>query len=110
MKPPSTGELRRHITILAWRDLPDAGTGLTASYTPVDTAWAKIEPVGGAVYLGSLQIGSTITHRITMRHRADLTAQHVIEECGRRYLVRRVADLGGERRFTVAECEEQGAA
>lgn len=110
MQRPTIGALSARVAIKRWSDVPNADdSGATSNYAPVATVWAKVEPVGGGIYLGSMQVGTTITHRITIRHRSDITADHVIEHGVRRYRVRRVTDLAGEGRFTVMECEEEGA-
>lgn len=106
MKRPGIGELGTRAVIARWRDVPMDGSATASSYDPVATVWAKVEAVGGAIYLGSIQVGDTITHRITIRRRTDVTARHVIEAKGRRYRVRRATDL--QERFTVLDCEEEG--
>jgi len=45
---------------------------------------------------------------MTVRYRADLTIRHFVVFDGQRYRVKRVTDLGGRRRFTVAMLELQG--
>lgn len=108
MRAPTIGDLSSRVTIKRWQDVPVSGDDTESIYAPVATVWAKVEAVGGAIYLGSMQVGNTITHRIIIRRRQDVTADHVIEGNGRRYRVRRSTDLDG--RFTVLECEEEGEA
>jgi SPP1 family predicted phage head-tail adaptor len=110
MKNPLIGELRHRAELRCWRDTPGDDDATDSETALVTTVWAKIEPVGGATYVGSTQIGAAITHRITFRYRADVTASFVVTLRGRLYRVRRVTDLGGEGRFTVLECEEEGDA
>ncbi|AMW34287.1 phage head closure protein [Haematospirillum jordaniae] len=108
MKAPDIGDLNQRIALLSWQDCPDQETGLLALYRTEAEIWARVEPVGGAVYLGSQQIGQTITHRITMRWREGITAEHVIRHRGRCFRIRRITDLNGWRRFSVLDVEEEG--
>lgn len=108
MKRPSIGELSARVSIKRWADTANEDdSGATTAYDLVATVWGKVEPVGGAVYVGSQQVGNTITHRIFIRYRDGITSANVLDVAGCRYLVRRVTDLDG--RFTVIECEEEGA-
>jgi SPP1 family predicted phage head-tail adaptor len=109
MPNPAPGDLDRRVTLRLWQDQPNAAFGIDQTYDAGVTVWARIEPVGGSVYYGSKQTGEGVSHRITVRHRPGITAGHVAESGGLRYRVRRVSELGGERRFTVLEVEELGA-
>ena len=109
MQRPTAGELNRRVTILRQQDFPDATDGIDQTNTEVATVWAKIQPVGGGVYYGSVQTDNAVTHRITIRRRTDVTTEHVIDHGGTRYRVKRSADLGTRREFTVIDVEELGA-
>jgi SPP1 family predicted phage head-tail adaptor len=107
----NAGDLNKRIAILLKQDAPDAGFDIESTYTEVAQAWARIEPVAGSVYYGSIQAENAVTHRITIRSRRDLTitADHVIEHKGSRYRVRRVSDVKGQGWATAIEAEELGA-
>ena len=108
MQRPTAGDLNRRVTIRLRQDMPDFSEGITPSRPVVAHAWARIVPVGGAIYYGSTQVDNAVTHRITIRYRADITAEHEIEHGGRCYRVKRVAELGSCRAFTVLDVEELG--
>lgn len=109
MSIPRAGELNRRVTLREKKDIPDDDSGLTTSYTG-SPAWAKIEPVGTAVYAAGVQTDNRITHRVTLRYRPGITdAWEVVATVAGVevvYRVRRVTDLNGLRRFTVLEVEE----
>lgn len=114
MRLPSSGDLRRRVTIRYWQDSPNVAFGLTPVFTEDYTCWAKIEPVGGSIYWGSKQTGDTVTHRVIVRYvagktdPASITGEHVIESEGTRYRVRRVSDINDARRFVAVEVEQLG--
>lgn len=110
MKIPGAGDLNRRISIRRWSEMPNAALGLDEVFgTPV-LVWAEVRAVGGATYLGSMQLDATVTHRFIIRTGVDVSIQHVIEWSGRRYKVRRVNQMAGANHFTVIEAEELGAA
>ena len=108
MRPPRAGDLRHRVRILLRQDFPDDTDGIEQARPEVATVWARIEPVGGGVYFGTVQIDKAVTHRITIRRRTDITAEHEVEGDGRRFRVKRSADLGTAREFTVLDVEELG--
>ena len=68
MNEPAIGELDTRVTLRHRDDRPDMSTADLASSFPVQKkTWAKLEPVGSALYSGSVQADNILTHRITIR-------------------------------------------
>lgn len=115
MREPSAGELNRRVTIRYWQDSPNNAFGLTPVFSDDYSCWAKVEPVGGALFWGAKQTGEAVTHRVIVRYVAgktdpqSITGEHVIESEGTRYRVRRVSDINDARRFVAVEVEQLGA-
>lgn len=115
LKEPNTGELTRRLAIKRRQDLPAMGGGVTPSYTVVATVWAKIEPVGGALFFGTQQVGEQVTDRVFIRRTAALTertitGEHEFECDGQRYRVRRASAVNGGKAFVMFEVENLGNA
>lgn len=113
MIEPNTGEMNRRITIKEHQDMPAMGGGLTQSYPELGKAWAKIEPVGTAIYTGTQQTGEAVTHRIMFRRRTglterDVTSAHVVEYAGYRYRVKRATNMNDADNFVALDVEELG--
>ena len=108
MDMPTAGELRHLISIKNWQDVPNASNGIDKNYTPFLSKWAKIEPVGAAIYHGTQQTDNSITHRFYIRYVAGITSDHVIEHGGIRYRIKRSSDLQFRQQFLVIEAEELG--
>lgn len=113
MNEPTTGELNRRITIKGHQDMPAMGGGLTQSFPEIGRAWAKIEPVGTAIYFGTQQTGEGVTHRIAYRRRSGMTERdigsaHVVEYGSYRYRVKRASNMNDADRFVLLEVEELG--
>lgn len=106
MRLPTIGELSRRVTLLLRRDIPNTNSGVENLYLPIAVLWAKIEPVGSAIYQGGIQVGNQITHRITIRHAPDIDCNHVFDWNGQRFAVKRSIDINGEGLFSAFDVEE----
>ncbi|AWY39423.1 head-tail adaptor protein [Pseudomonas putida] len=108
MREPSAGELDRRITLRLRTDVPAPNQGLDSLFTEEKKRWAKIEPVGTAVYAHGVQTDVRITHRVTFYFLKGMSEAHEVVLGSTVYRVRRVADMNGKRRFTLLEVEELG--
>lgn len=108
-KTPTIGKLRHRIHIRQRVDLPAADMGIDQTFPYDRPRWARIEPVGGAIYAGTAQTDRAITHRIFMRYLPGIHSgsQEVVHR-DTVYRIRRVADLKGESRFSILDVEEIG--
>jgi SPP1 family predicted phage head-tail adaptor len=100
------GQLRHRVTIALRQDVPDAFTDLNTVFSNPEPIWAGLFPVGGATWVGSRQVGDTITHRIVIRFRPGITADHEVSKGDRRFRIRRVSDWEERGRWTLMDCEE----
>lgn len=105
---PSAGELNRRITLRLRADVPASDQGLDSLFTEQKKRWAKIEPVGTAVYAAGIQTDVKLTHRITLYYLKGMSESHEVVHGSTVYRVRRVADMNGDHRFTLLEVEELG--
>lgn len=113
---PEIGDLSRRVKILVREHIPNRQNGFSPETVCKDEVWGKLEVVGSGMYFGTKQVESTVTHRVYIRRYEGRTrpqdlygvTELVID--GVLYRVKRVADAGGERRFTVMDVEEKGDA
>lgn len=103
------GELDRHIIIRLRTDKPAFDMGLESDMFQPIPRWARIEPVGTAVYSAGMQTDSKITHRFFVRSIDGVTTDHEIVCGGAIYRVKRSAAMNGGKRFTIIEVEELGS-
>lgn len=108
-REPGAGELNRRVLIRRRTDLPAPDMGLDSVFSDERPRWAKIEPVGTAVYSNGLQTDNKLTHRITLRLVQGVSDAHEVVHGSTVYRVKRSADLNGTHRFTQLEVEELGA-
>lgn len=105
---PKTHELNKRVKLRAKQEAPVGAFGMQTTYDAGIDLWAKIEPVGGAIYFGTMQVDAAVTHRIWIRYRIGVTGDHVIDHISesKRYRIRRYSDLKGAKRFLLIEAEE----
>jgi len=108
MREPSAGELTRRITLRLRADIPASDQGLESLFTDQKRRWAKIEPVGTAVYANGVQTDVKITHRVILYYLKGMSESHEVVHGDTIYRVSRVADMNGNSRFTLLEVEELG--
>jgi len=107
MKEPGAGELDTRITVRIRNDMPSDDAALESAYLTVARRWAKLMPLGTAVYTGAKQTGDDFTHRIIFRRLKGLDSRHeILCDDGRLFRVRRPSDLNGGRVYTVVDVEQ----
>ncbi len=101
------GNLRHRLTIEAPGETPDGIGGVTRTWTALAIVWGEIEPLAaGDAMLAGKRIG-LLTHRIHVRHRADLTIAHRFRLGSRVYVIRAVRDAEARGRFLECLCAEE---
>ena len=88
------GALNRRLTLEAPVETADGAGGVIRSYATVATVWASVEPVAARGDVVAVQLGATVTHRITVRFSADITTRHRLR--------------GGARVFRIVSLRERG--
>lgn len=106
MQLPRIGELNRRVVLRKRVDAPVFESAIEETFPFQKPRWAKIEPVGTAIYSEGVQAGSMITHRIFMRFIDGITEAHEVVRKDNVYRVKRVTDVQGRERFTVLEVEQ----
>lgn len=105
---PAIGELNRLVRLQSRTDVPVFESDVAPQMSGGRDRWAKIEPVGGGIYYGSVQTDTTVTHRIWMRYDPGVDANSEVDDGESLYRVRRVTNLRGANRFTLLDVEEIG--
>jgi SPP1 family predicted phage head-tail adaptor len=105
---PPIGSLRHRLIIEAPSEQPDGAGGVVRTWTVLGTVWAALEPLAADdVLLADKRVG-LVTHRVRLRHRADLSLGHRFRLGARVLVIRALRDP--EERGAVIEClvaEEQ---
>ncbi len=103
--PPSQ-KLNKRVQIRLRTDVPLGDSGVGQVFSDTKPRWARIQPVGTAVYAEGQQTDHAITHRIWLRKIAGITTAHEVVHKQSLYRVLRSADLDGGNAFTILEVEQ----
>lgn len=102
------GLLRDRLTMLTATTAADSQGGQVTTWADGDAIWANLRALSGkeALQYGALQ--SSVTARIALRYRSDLTVQHRLrrEPDGPTYELTAVRDVDGRRRWLEVDAVE----
>jgi SPP1 family predicted phage head-tail adaptor len=101
------GELRHRLVLEAPVEAPDGAGGVTRSHASVATLWAKVTPVSARNAVVADDQGATISHRIVIRARFDLTTRHRLRDGARIFRVVSFRDQDGSGRFIEIGADER---
>lgn len=102
------GSLRHEVAVEAATLIPDGAGGHSQNWAEIATLFARIEPVGAQVRYGADQTLETITHRITLRFRADITSGMRLRKSSRSFEILTVHDPDETGRYLVCRTREDG--
>lgn len=102
----AAGDLKAPVRLRLSQQLPglDMST-LPETLSEISTR-ARIDAVGGSVYLGSVQVGEAVTHFVYIRTRKNISAEWEVVRGSAVYRVRRAAPLNDQPEFMRLDCEE----
>lgn len=95
------GALRRRLVLEAAVATPDGLGGTTQAYDTVAALWAQVEFLSGREHWRRGRPEQAVTHRVTMRWRANVDAGQRLRDGERIFDIRAVADPDGSRRRLV---------
>ncbi|BBL25360.1 head-tail adaptor protein [Comamonas terrigena] len=106
LEAPPSQKLNKLVQIRKRTDVPLGDSDLGQVFSDPKPRWARIQPVGTAVYAEGQQTDHAITHRIWLRKIAGITTAHEVVHKESLYRVLRSADLDGGNAFTILEVEQ----
>ena len=98
--------LKQRVTIEQQSLTPDGLGGATRSWSTLATVWAEVVPMSGREALFAFRLESPVTHRVTMRYRADVKADMRLNYESRILTIRAVINRGEENRYLEILAEE----
>jgi len=101
------GDLNRRLVIEEPVETPDGAGGMTRSYEAAATVWASVVPLSARHAIEAMGQGATVTHRIVLRHREDLTTRHRLRDGSRLFRIDTLRDADGRRRYLEIRAEER---
>jgi SPP1 family predicted phage head-tail adaptor len=102
------GRLRLRLTLEKPAATPDGAGGFAIGFASAAVLAADVTPLRGEERRVGEGVGDLVTHRIAIRHRADVETGDRFRLGERVFLVKSIFDPHEDRRFLVCLCEEEG--
>jgi SPP1 family predicted phage head-tail adaptor len=102
------GMLRTELIVEDAIESGDGAGGVMRQWVEVATVFAHVEPVRARMRYGADQRQVDITHRITLRHRADIFRRMRLRRGDRVFVIETISDPDETARYLVCETREAG--
>ena len=99
------GRLNRRLVLEAPLESADGAGGVTRNHESVVTLWASVEPVSARGSIEADALGADVTHRIQIRHRADVTVRYRFRDGDTIYRIVAIRERG--KRFLDIDAEQR---
>ena len=106
MMNANIGDARQRAVLEAKVLTPDGGGGFLEAWEAYASIWAALEPQAGTESLQAGRLESRVSHRVTIRRRSDVSANHRLRLGNRVLAIRAVLDEGVESLWMRLLCEE----
>ncbi|MCY0146338.1 phage head closure protein [Hoeflea sp. G2-23] len=100
------GELKTRLRLETPAEAPDGQGGVTEGWNEVAELWGRVEPLRAKPGEEAGALTAPISHRVTVRYRADIRHAMRFVSGNRQLLIRALRDPDERRRYLVCECEE----
>ena len=97
---------RSRLTLQVPVDVTDDNGGVSRSFVALADLWGEIVPAGANDRFLAQRMEETISHRIRIRFRPDLTAAMRLVVGSRVFLIHGIEDEDERHRFSRCHCEE----
>ncbi len=101
------GRFRAEVALEQVSAVPDGAGGYGESWTEVATVFAHVEPVGASVRIAAAQALEEVSHRFTLRHRADAAAGMRFRRGARTFRIVTAHDPDETGRYLVCLVREE---
>lgn len=106
MRHSAIGAARQRAVLEAKVLTPDGGGGFSEDWEAYALVWASLEPGAGSEALAAGRSEPRVTHRLTVRRRSDVSANHRVRLGARLFAIRAVVDAGPPALWMTLLCEE----
>jgi SPP1 family predicted phage head-tail adaptor len=102
----SAGQLREPLTFQRQQSVSDGMGGQAIQWVDLFNARADVRPISGRESVQAMQLQASITHRIYIRYRADLTAADRILMRGQPLQIRSIVNIEMRNRWLELACDD----
>lgn len=101
----TAAKMREPLTVQRKVTVSDGMGGMVVQWVTLFTTRGEVKPLSGREALQAMQLQASITHRIYIRYRADLTAADRIIMRGQPLQIRAVLNMEMRNRWLELSCE-----
>ncbi len=101
------GELNKRIILQRESWTLDTYNSKVATWTNVATVWAKVKPLQGRELFQAAQVQEEVTHSVTIRYRAGVTADQRISYDSRTLQILGIVNVNEENIWLAMSCVER---
>lgn len=105
----SLGRMRHKIAIQSPTATVDSGGGRSIAWSTLKEVYADIRPTTGRYQFQHDQEKEKVTHKIIIRHRADIGTNYRVKFGSRIFNIHSILNEDERDRFLTMMCEEGGA-
>lgn len=86
--------LDRRMALQSVTTVADALGGRTSTWATTTSVWASLDPLGGREAIQAQALQSTLSHRVRIRYRTDVTPQQRLVYGARTFEILTVREIG----------------
>lgn len=101
------GKLNQRLVLDVPVETPDGAGGVARAYAAGPLLWASVTPLAARRDVVADAAGATVTHRIVIRFRADITTRHRLRKGARLWRIVALREQDSSGRFLVIEVQER---
>lgn len=100
------GELRNRVVIKKNTKIKNAFGEVADNWEVVAEVWANINPISGKEFFSADTVNSSVSHRIRIRYRKDITSDMIIDYKGRTFEINSIINEYERDKILQLMCKE----
>ena len=100
-------DLDQKVTIQSLTETRDTFGGLIETWATFKTVWAKVEALRGREFFDAAQVQADLTHKVTIRYLAGVTAKMRVLLGSRVLEINAVQESTERQRWLILMCTEE---
>jgi SPP1 family predicted phage head-tail adaptor len=105
-QPTNIGRVRHRAILEAKTLTADGGGGFAETWEPYALVWGELVPASGDESVQAGRVESRVSHKLIVRRRTDVSANHRVRVGERTFAITAVVDEGPQAFWMTLLCEE----
>lgn len=100
------GDLKNRIVIKKNNKIKNSFGEVTENWEVVAIVWANINPIAGKEFFAAETVNSSISHKVRIRYRKDITPEMNVEYKGRIFTINSIINEYEQNKVLQLMCKE----